>query len=187
MPGQEPHGWIYDEVAAHLDMTAVPPPGTEVVFEWRSEDQANPVDWITANPAIEIPPTPERLADEYEHLVRLTASRQAARDWAARVEVIDEKFVLTAWQRDLVEGLFCPSKAGTAEEVWASIGIGGAMYHAPVNTPPAEAFVAAHVWDAVHRTPRRDGEMLNRVIDEVESGVHAKIARMQCPRFPRAE
>lgn len=173
----KPHGWIYDEVAAYIEGKKQPPTDDVKVFEWRPDDMgAELVDWNTANPSMGMTVTPGHVAALRRLMPRLGPDE---------LVVLDEVFVLDDWQRRLLLQLF-----GKPTPNGFQIGSRGQMVLGPVGATSeqlAQQLIDRSIWDDVPRTPRADPEMLNRVIDDIATDVTAKIARTECPKFPRAE
>lgn len=166
-------------------------------------------EWIAANPVLGQPPTATFITEEYERaLTAPPLTRNIAEGvWrggrgvhADRV-ILDEsmlgqlrdfassvKFELLEWQEEACRRMF---GLDVVDDVTTPAFVSGPMYLGPVGALYDECttgpFLDAAAWDAVPRTPRADPEMLNRVIDDIETDVTAKIARTECPRFPRAE
>lgn len=153
-----------------------PPADGYAVFEWRPDDMgAEPADWITANPALNQPLSTDRV-----------------------LQFIDEHtdFTLTSWQRNIFEQMYKDPEDFSRR--LAAV-LSGAIYRAPVGTPPPitrrrkprhQRCTDWVIVDEVLMTldqPLKVDETRQRLIDEISEDVEAKIARTQCPRFPRAE
>lgn len=210
--GTEP---IYDEVVAYLEGGLVPPgydPAEDpAVFEWRPADMgAEPADWITANPSLGVPPSPasaetlHKVAHPPELWTWATVSQ-----WVDHLAETDERFALTDWQKWLLVEI---GKRGRVDQEfdrimfhasarrqywrrWVEAELVSRAVHGTVRNGPVgvfydectEPFLSELAWERVRRTPRNDPEMLNRVIDDIATDVTAKIARTECPQFPRVE
>lgn len=150
------------------------PPADQAVFEWPPDDMGpKPADWQAANPALEFPAQLDRM----------------------RELLLDGKFELTSWQQDLLAQLY--SDPDAFDHRLSSV-ITGQMWHAPVGTPPPIKPRRAprrcwgdwvYVDEIVEWTtrPSKVNEARQRLIDEISDDVEARIARLQCPRFPRAD
>lgn len=171
MSGQEPHGWIYDEV---LKNKAAQPSDDVEVFEWRPDDMgAEPADWITANPTLGSPDQVLKFIDDHTD------------------------FTLTGWQRDIFEQMYRDPEDFSRR---LNAVLSGQIYRAPVGTPPPITprrprapkqrrtdWVYVDEILLVLDRPSEIDEARQRLIDEISEDVEAKIARMQCPRFPRTD
>jgi hypothetical protein len=192
MPGQEPRGWIYDEVVAYLEGQKAPADDVEV-FEWRPDDMgAEPADWITANPALQRLPSPDWITAN-PALQRLPSPDRMLR-------FIDEhaEFTLTSWQRDVVEQFY---KDPEDFERRLRAVLSGQIRRASVGTlppitPPRERrgqnrrstdWVYVDEIVSVMDRPSKIDEARQQLIDDISDDVEAKVARLQCPRFPRSE
>lgn len=89
------------------------------------------------------------------------------------------EFKLTDWQEDTLRMYL-----GVDDEHQVLGVLDGNMFVGPSSEYYAEQFLARAIWDEVARLPWRDGEMLNRVIDDIATDATAKI---MCPEFPRVE
>jgi hypothetical protein len=206
-PPDEPKGSIYEQVVAYLDEQAEIP----AVFEWRPDDMgAEPADWITANPSLGVPPSPasaeilDAVAHPPEPWTWATVSQ-----WVDYLAEHDKRFALTDWQKwFLVEVgkrgrvdpqftriLFHESsrrqfRRTQLEAELVSRAVRGTTVNGPVGViydECTEPFLSELAWDRARPNPRNDPEMLNRVIDDIATDVTTKIARTECPKFPRVE
>jgi hypothetical protein len=170
-----------------------------------------PADWHTANPALGYRASVDWIAEQrlaalasssFTHKLADGVRKQAGRGLHADRVILDEsdllrfreaasamKFELVEWQEDAVRRMFGLDVVPNDDRMPALIS--GPMYFGPVGAFYDECttgpFLDAALWDAVPRTPRNDPEMLNGVIDDISTDVTAKIARTECPKFPRVD
>lgn len=111
-------------------------------------------------------------------------TRRKAEQFVEQMKTDPIKFTLLKWQEDAVRRMFGLDVEADDDRVHALIS--GPMYLGPV-VATYDHFVDWQLPDAVLVSRKVDPEMLNRVIDDLGTDVNAKIARTECPKFPRAD
>lgn len=124
-------------------------------------------------------------------------TRRKAEQFVGQMKTAPIEFTLLEWQEDAVRRMFGLDVEADDDRVPAFIS--GPMYLGPVGATYDECTAAFGVtrdglvdWqlpDAV-LVPHKDRvtpDMLDRVIGDLATDVTAKIARTECPKFPRAD
>ncbi len=186
--------------------TALPEEGYEIITDEFVIDDEQLADLYAANPSLGRAANVVHVSKQFREAASSTLNRMlvegvqprgrgASRDRVIldelrqfRAAAADLNLKLLDWQEKIVRQWF------EVDDNLQMLGVHGTnFYFGPVGSPPilydecTTSFLDSSVWDSVRPTPRNDGEMLNRVIDDIATDCTAKIAAIECPRFPRAD